>query len=120
MIEETVKSKSKETVKADNAQLMKVKLPFESRKKLSKDKDYIIKCNQNIDGKLIKQETEVSEDGEVIFTNSLTRKNHKTSCMIINIGEIVLDGKVNIANISLCLMRNSHVELKLKYSPDDM
>ncbi len=65
------------------------------------------------------QKTVVEEDGEIIYENKVSRKRQKKDSVSVNIGDLIPEGNVHTSNIELCLSTDAHVELKLKYRPDD-
>ena len=69
---------------------------------------------------LRKKNTIVTEDGENIFKNSVSRRcQKKDEAIVVNAGDLIPDGKVKTSDIKLSLAKGSQVELKFKYIPTD-
>ena len=62
----------------------------------------------------------VQEDGEEIYRNSVERKRQRKESMMVNIGELLPEGSVSISDLQLKLEKGAEIELKLKYSPQDV
>ena len=80
----------------------------------------LIKCSKNDVGDSSEQNTIASEDGENVFKNSVSQRcQKKDGAMVMNVGDLIPDGKVKTSDIKLSLAKDSQVELKFKYIPTD-
>ena len=99
---------------------LKVKFPF-PKNTVNEEKEIIIKCSRSDNNDISERETMITEDGENIFKNSVSRKRQKQDdLMVINVDDVVPAGKVDTSNIQLSLSTGGQVELKFKYNPSDV
>ena len=85
-----------------------------------KVKEFLVKCKRNEQDSSSQQEVTVKEDGEEIYRNSVERKRQRKESMMVNIGELLPEGSVSISDMQLKLEKGAEIELKLKYSPQDV
>ena len=95
---------------------LKVKMPF---KRALKEKEVLIKCVRSDNEKSSEQETVVIEDGEITYTDTVSKKRRKDSVMTINLCDLIPDGSIKTSSIKLSLKQDATVELQFKYFPSN-
>ena len=62
--------------------------------------------------------TKVTENGDEIYADKVTRKKQKVSQINVDIGNIFPEGSVHTSDIHLQIYGEGSVELRLKYRPE--
>ena len=88
-------------------------------------KKILIQCSRTDKEKTSEQETFIFEDGENIFKNSVLtagglKRQKKDDSMIINVGDVVPEGKIDTGSIQLRLSTGGKVEMEFTYLPADV
>ena len=91
----------------------------------SQGKKILIQCSRSDKEKSSEQETIIFEDGESIFKNSVLtagglKRQKKDDSMIINVGDVFPEGRIDTGSIQLRLSTGGKVEMEFTYLPADV
>ena len=85
----------------------------------AKEKDFRVLYSMKFAERSQEQETEVTEDGERVYKDTVVRKKQKKDHVILDVGDLVPEGSIQTSNIQFVVKGEAQVELRLRYSPND-